>query len=47
MSSRSIADWRILIHQVTIRIVLDHIPGGIVPIVKDLGSKDMPPDTPD
>jgi hypothetical protein len=46
MLSRPIAHRRVLIHQIPIRIMLNHKPTNIPPIIKNLTTQNMSPDTP-
>lgn len=47
IASWTIADRGLLIDDVAINIVLDHVVGGIPPIVEDLRAEDMSTDAPD
>lgn len=44
--SGAVANRGLIIHQISIRIVLDHVAGSIPPVIKDLRPENMPTDTP-
>jgi hypothetical protein len=46
MSRRSVPQWSVLVDQVSICIMLNHIPRGVPPVVEYLASEDMSTDAP-
>lgn len=47
VASRAVTDRRLVVNNIPVNVVLDHIVGGIPPVVEDLRPEDMPADAPD